>query len=138
MADMRPPSPTAGDYASDKRRTQRVQIAMPIIVRGQTGAQKFEEETNTVTVNVHGGLLLLKTPVNRMQKLSIVNPKTTEEMPCTVVFVGQKESGKTQIGIEFDEPSRLFWKISFPPDDWDPAQRKRPGQLPTPTTPKPK
>jgi hypothetical protein len=98
---------------------------MPIIVRGGTGAKKFEEQAHTIAVSAHGCLLRLTAVVDRAQEISIVNPKTAEELPCTITFVGQKDSGKTEIGLEFVEASPLFWRIAFPPEDWDPSERKR-------------
>ena len=112
--------------SSDRRRTQRVHIAMPIIVRCRDAKPPFEEKTHTVSVNANGCLLRLQAPVVRTQKLLLVNPQTTEELPCTVTFLGKKDSGKTEVGIEFAEASPLFWRISFPPDDWDPSERKKP------------
>jgi len=106
------------------RRTQRVQIAMPVLVRGV----KFEEVTHTVAVNAHGCLVMLKTPVLREDSISVVNPKTAEELPSKVVSVGKPEDGRVPVGIEFTEPSPLFWQINFPPDDWlTSAERKRSG-----------
>jgi hypothetical protein len=115
----------------EQRRTQRVQIAMPVLIRGKNGNQPFEEETQTLVVNAHGCLVLLAMPVARNQQISIVNAKTAEELPCTVAFLGQRENGKTQVGVQFAEPSPLFWRIIFPPEDWDPATRKRPGSSTT-------
>ena len=40
MADMKAPMPAEG---ADRRRSHRVNIAMPILVRGTRGAQRFEE-----------------------------------------------------------------------------------------------
>ena len=97
---------------------------MPVLVRGS----KFEEATNTVAVNAHGCLVMLKTPVLREDQVSLVNPKTAEELPSKVVSLGKSEEGKVPVGIEFGEPSPLFWKINFPPDDWvTSVERKRPG-----------
>jgi hypothetical protein len=125
---------------SDRRRSHRVNITMPILVRGTIGGQNFEESAQTASVNAHGGMLRLAAKVARGQQISLVNPKTTEEMPCTVIFLGQKENGKTEVGVEFSEPSPLFWRIAFPPEDWDPSERKRPGSSaqrpPTPTPPR--
>lgn len=112
--------------SSDRRRTQRVHIAMPIIVRSHEAKPPFEETTQTVSVNANGCLLRLQAAVVRTQKLLLVNPRTTEELPCTVMFLGKKDGGKTEVGIEFAEASPLFWRISFPPDDWDPSERKKP------------
>ena len=124
MADMRAPAPN--EAGSERRRSHRVNIAMPILVRGKTG-QAFQEETHTVSVNAHGCIFRLTAQVRRLQVVAIVNSKTAEELPCKVTFLGQKEAGKTEVGVEFSEPSPLFWRIAFPPEDWDPSERKRPG-----------
>lgn len=129
MAETKASTPGTVKFA-EQRRTQRVRIAMPVLIRGKNGNQSFEEETHTLMVNAHGCLVLLAVPVTRNQQILVVNLKTAEELPCTVVFLGQKEDGKTQVGIEFAEPSPLFWRIIFPPEDWDPATRKRPGSAP--------
>jgi len=124
MADMRAPAPT--EAGPDRRRSHRVNIAMPILVRGKT-TQPFQEQTNTISVSAHGCVFRLAAEVKRLQEIAIVNSKTAEELPCKVTFLGQKESGKTEVGVEFSEPSPLFWRIAFPPEDWDPSERKRPG-----------
>ncbi|HWG58967.1 MAG TPA: hypothetical protein VN661_07955 [Candidatus Acidoferrales bacterium] len=123
MVDIKAPG---GEYA-ERRRTQRVQIAMPVLVRGKSGNKPFEETTQTVSVNAYGGMLRLGTSVSRGQQISIVNPKTAEELPCTVTSLGQRDSNKVEVGFEFSEPSPLFWRIAFPPEDWNPAERKRAG-----------
>jgi hypothetical protein len=104
------------------RRTQRVQISMPVLVRGPN----FHEATSTVAVNAHGCLVLLKTKVVRDDQLSLINPKTAEELPAKVVSLGKPEDGKIPVGVEFEEPSPLFWRINFPPEDWfTSSERKR-------------
>lgn len=120
----------SGDNYPERRRTQRVQIAMPVLVRGKTANKPFEETTQTVSVNAYGGMLRLATTVVRGQQISIVNPKTAEELPCTVTSFGQRDNNKTEVGFEFSEPSPLFWRIAFPPEDWNPAERKRAGRGP--------
>jgi hypothetical protein len=128
----------AADKSSERRRSQRVQIIMPLIVRGTTGSNKFEEEASTVMVNANGCMLMLKAPVVKAQQVSIVNPATTEELPCRVVFLGRKAEGKTEVGLEFAEASPLFWRINFPPEDWNAAERKRPESgAPRPIPPRP-
>jgi hypothetical protein len=127
MADIKPavqgaPPESSG---SERRRTQRVQIAMPVIVRSKDAKPPFEEKALTVSVNANGCLIRIQAVVVRTQKIFLVNPQTTEELPCTVMFVGKKDAGKTEVGLEFSEASPLFWRISFPPEDWDPSERKR-------------
>jgi hypothetical protein len=111
---------------------------MPVVVRGKNGTQTFEEQTVTMAVSAHGCLLRLTAQLTRGQQISLVNPKTAEELPCTVIFLGTKEGGKTEVGVEFVEPSPVFWRISFPPEDWDPSERKRPTNSRPPATPLPR
>jgi len=131
MGDLKSPGPGA-ESASDRRRTHRLQITMPVIVRGGSGAHTFQEETQTVSVNANGCMVRLTAHVTRTQHISIVNPKTAEELPCKVTYIGQRDGNKTEIGLEFSEASPLFWRIAFPPEDWDPSERKRPS-APHPT-----
>lgn len=130
MSETKPSIPGSITAENERRRSQRVNITMRVLVRGKVGGQSFEEESQTTSVNAHGGMIRLAAKVTRSQQISLINPRTTEEMPCTVMFLGQKENGKTEVGVEFIEPSPLFWRIAFPPEDWDPAERKRPGGPP--------
>jgi hypothetical protein len=105
------------------RRTQRLQIAMPVVVRGRN----FKESTNTVAVNAHGCLVLLNAPLVKDDQVFLRNPKTEEELPGKVVSLGKPEDGKVPVGVEFINPAPLFWRINFPPDDWlTSSERKRP------------
>ena len=121
------PGPTTPGYGK-LRRTQRVHILMAVLVRGTSAGKPFQEETKTTTVNAHGCLISLAAPVARGQHVSIVNPKTAEEVECKVAFISENKGSKTEVGLEFTEASPLFWRIGFPPEDWvDSSERKRPG-----------
>jgi hypothetical protein len=126
MANLKEPTNDAkGKIYSEPRRTQRVQIAMSVAVSGIADQKPFQENTKTVTVNANGCLVLLATKVTRGQKLTIINPQTQEELPCTASFLGDIKGNKSEVGLEFSEPSPKFWRIAFPPLDWDPSERKR-------------
>jgi hypothetical protein len=127
VSDTREPAATATNPAI-KRRTQRVQIVMPVRVSGGEGADAFEQLTETATVSAHGCLVHLDRNVIRLQEISIVNPATQQEVRGSVVFIGENTASPKEVGIEFAERSPLFWGITFPPDDWDPADRKLPSQ----------
>jgi PilZ domain len=135
MPEMKAPTPAEN---SDRRRSHRVNIAMPVLVRGKKGTQSFEEEALTISVSAHGCMVRVANPIARGQEISVVNKKTAEELPCTVTFLGQRDSGKTEVAVEFAEPSPLFWRIAFPPEDWDPSERKRSGGPRPPAGPLPK
>ncbi len=126
MAEGKSALASLGESQAERRRSHRVHIAMPVLVRGKKAGQNFEEKTHTISVNAHGCMVKLSTPVTRAQEISIVNTKTAEELPCTVSFIGQRDGGRIEIGVEFAEPSPVFWRIAFPPEDWDPSERKRP------------
>lgn len=126
------PGPTTPGYGK-LRRTQRVHILMSVIVRGTSAGKPFQEETKTTTVNAHGCLLSLAAPVARGQHVSIVNPKTAEEVECKIAYISENKGSKTEVGLEFTEASPLFWRIGFPPEDWvDSSERKRPGSSHSP------
>jgi Fe-S cluster assembly iron-binding protein IscA len=135
MSKLTEPSRDAeGKTYAEPRRTQRVRIGMSVVFSGTDGDKQFEEKTKTITVNANGCLVLLATKVKRGQTLKIINPQTQEELACTVCFLGESRDGKSEVAFEFSEPAPKFWRIAFPPNDWDPAERKRAG-TPTAQTP---
>jgi hypothetical protein len=117
-------TPATGGSESNRRRSQRVVLALGISVssadEGRIAA--FQEETQTLIVNAHGALIMLAAKVEKEQLLRMKNRATRQEQACKVVFVGPVANGKTQIGIEFTSPSPEYWHIAFPPEDWTAAE----------------
>ena len=110
-----------------RHRTTRVRIAIPVFIYGNNeSGPPFKEITQTVEVNANGCLVEIQTPVVKEQPLLLTNLKTDEEIACNVVTLGNFVNGKTEVGLRFAQPSPRFWGIGFPPEDWDPAHRKRP------------
>lgn len=110
-----------------RRRCLRVHIDIPVRIYGHGSNQKpFLEETRTLDVSASGALITLTMSIDRDQKLILTHSKTQEEVECRVAHVGSTEMGRTEVGIEFISPSPRFWHIAFPPDNWNPAERKRP------------
>jgi hypothetical protein len=102
-----------------RRRSMRVLLSVPITVSGKnTSNQEFEEETRTLVVNAHGALISLAARVAAAQEVTLANKATQHTQKCKIVYVGAAQAGKAQMGIEFVKPSRTFWQIDFPPDDW--------------------
>jgi hypothetical protein len=129
----------ADEYGSNRRRTQRVKIAIPIAIRIPRADASFHEEaTETAVVNAHGCLARLAVPLEQGQQIRIINSTSSEEQACAVVWIGKFSEGKTEVGLEFSEPTPRFWRINFPPEDWNPADRKLPTapQMPQPSTSK--
>jgi hypothetical protein len=108
-------------------RTTRVHLAIPVFIYGNKETDKpFKEISQTVEVNANGCLLEMTTPVIKDQHLLLTNMTTNEEMACHVVTLGNVVNGKARVGLRFAQVSPRFWGLSFPPEDWDPAERKRP------------
>jgi hypothetical protein len=119
-----PPTKTAAketNWIADpgRRRSMRVLLSVPIHVRGKNAENKaFTEETRTLVVNAHGALISLAARVVADQSIIVENKATNQILECRVVYLGNSQAGKTQMGIEFSKPSTRFWQIDFPPDDW--------------------
>jgi len=108
-------------------RTTRVLLAIPVFIYGNKESEKpFKETTQTAEVNANGCLVELAAPVVKDQPLLLTNMKTNQEMACHVVTLGTIVNGKALVGLRFAQSSPRFWGLSFPPEDWDPADRKRP------------
>ena len=106
---------------SAQRRSQRVLLAVPLLVTGKRfDSVAFSERTTTVVVSAHGALILLHEPVAIGQVLTLKNVATTEKMNCTVADFNPGNNGVPEVGVEFTHPCPRFWRVSFPPADWTP------------------
>lgn len=95
-------------------------LQVPITVQAETPTgEKVEEETHTVIVNAHGGLMKLKADVMPGQPMILVNPRTKAQQGCRVVRVDQPPGGVSMVAFEFDEAAPQFWPVVFPPQDWN-------------------
>jgi hypothetical protein len=111
-----------------KRRSSRVAIDMPVMVFGQeVNGKVFSEDTRTTVVNAHGALIVFTLEVQIKPSVLLVNKISKMEAQCRVVSQKDTEKGKSELGLEFVEPQPRFWGIAFPPEDWNNADRKRPG-----------
>jgi hypothetical protein len=96
------------------RRSGRVFHKMRVQVKGRGhDGRKFKEVCETVVVNSHGGLLLLKHEIDNGEMLVLVHPETQEEQECRVVFLGDAGDRGQRIGVEFLTPAPRFWGLDF-------------------------
>ena len=98
---------------SNRRRSQRVILSVPVTVSGQGAKGQFTEDTKTLVVNAHGALLTLVVKVSQGQQLGLKSVSNPEPQTCKVV--------QTQVGIEFTKPAPHFWHVAFPPENWTPV-----------------
>lgn len=96
------------------RRSGRVFHKMRVKAQGRDlEGRKFREVCETVVVNSHGGLLLLKNEIEQGEMLVLTNPDTDEELECRVVFLGDAGDKGQRVGVEFLSPSPRFWGLEF-------------------------
>jgi len=107
---------------ANRRRSERVMLQVPVVVEIKTRDGKdVRENTQTVVVNAHGGLLKLKTEVKAGQPILLINERAQLQQACRVVRVETSEAGHSAVAFEFDQPTPHFWPIVFPPSDWGTA-----------------
>ena len=102
-----------------QRRSERVLIDVPVVVCGESIDQlAFEEETFTVTVNAHGALLMLASPVGPGQHVRLINQASHEERDARVAYKGADHAGLSQVAVEFTQACPGFWPVSPAPASW--------------------
>jgi len=124
--------PTGLSKHASQRRSQRVFFRASVIVYGQhPDGGIYSENTHTVIVSAHGAMVMIAAEVQSKERLLLINQQTTQEVECYVASLGELKEGKREVGIGFVEPNPRFWGMNFPPEDWDPALRKKPtGKVP--------
>jgi hypothetical protein len=104
---------------SAQRRSSRVFTRIPVRAMGKSvRGRKFRENSQTIVINAHGGLLYLQEEIAMGADLVLINPVTEEEQECRVVYLGDTSEKGTRVGIEFLSPSPHFWGVDFTPQDW--------------------
>ena len=105
---------TATTEHATPRRSSRVFHKMRVQAEGKAhNGKKFKEVCQTVVVNAHGGLLMLKHEVNNGEMLVISNPETQEEQECRIVYLGEPSDRGQRVGVEFLTPAPHFWGVEF-------------------------
>jgi len=101
----------------DSRRSGRVFHKMRVQAQGRGhNGRKFKESCETVVVNAHGGLLMMKHEIDNGEMLVLTNPLTQEEQECRVVYQGDPSDRGQRIGVEFLTPAPRFWGVEFVPE----------------------
>jgi hypothetical protein len=105
-----------------QRRSSRVFTRIRVSANGKNNqGRKFHENSQTIVINAHGGLLYLQQELNLGADLVLVNPMTEEEQDCRVVYLGDTSEKGTRVGVEFLTPSPHFWGVEFAQQDWHPG-----------------
>jgi protein TonB len=126
-ADSRPSSaaqPVAGQLHSDA-----VSLEVPLKVHGSKvtemvrgvppQTEPFEEQTSSMIVFPHGGVLRMSTTVNAGQMLVLTNLKTRQDAICRVVKVRNYSNSASYVEVEFTHRQPGYWGVYF---DSEPAE----------------
>jgi TonB family protein len=87
------------------------------VVRGAAPhTEPFEEETSSMIVFPHGGVLRMSTSVNAGQMLVLTNLKSRQDAICRVVKVRSYSNSSSYIEVEFTHRQPGFWGVYFESD----------------------
>lgn len=102
-----------------RRRSQRallrIRAKLHLVVQGE----EWVFEGFTETVSPHGALVLMPKALPALTHLVLENCHTGERVPCRVARPAQESEDGFRIPLAFDCPTPNFWKIAFPPTDWN-------------------
>jgi TonB family protein len=77
-------------------------------------SEPFEEETGTMIVFPHGGVLRMSTAVTVSQMLVVTNLKTRQDAICRVIKVRTFSNMQGYVEVEFTHQQPGYWGVHFP------------------------
>src|SRR5260370_12721490 len=81
------------------RRSGRAFHKMRLQAKGRAhDGRKFRETCETVVVNAHGALLLLKHEIDNGETLVLIHPETLEQQECREVYQGEPGGRGQRLG----------------------------------------
>jgi TonB family protein len=92
--------------------------------------EPFEEETGTMIVFPHGGVLRMSTAVTASQMLVVTNLKTRQDAICRVVKVRTFSNMQGYVEVEFTHQQPGYWGVHFPSEGPAPAAAPAIGTAP--------
>jgi hypothetical protein len=102
-----------------RRRTQRILARFALHVSGELQDGKlFQEASFTTAIYADGGLLQLRNPVRKGQRLKLLQESTGQMEVCTVAQVESIPGRFISARVQFSKPHPEFWHVAFPPEDW--------------------
>ncbi len=124
-APQRPAAPSGPTLRADA-----LSLEVPVKVHGsrvtEVGrgvapqTEPFEEETGTMIVFPHGGVLRMSTAVTASQMLVVTNLKTRQDAICRVIKVRTFSNMQGYVEVEFTHQQPGYWGVHFPSEG--PAQ----------------
>jgi protein TonB len=125
-------------------RSDAVSLDVPVRVHGSKvkdvvlgttpHTEPFEEQTSTMIIFSHGGVLRMNTHVGVGQMLVLTNLKTRQDAICRVLKVRPNPNLAAYVEVEFTNPQPGYWGVSFPSDDEAPSPKSA-APAPSPVEP---
>lgn len=105
----------------ERRRSQRVIVRVPVILKIVVAGKPVRTNAVTVSVNDHGAMVQCVRTFPGESSVEVENDRTGEKIQCRVTRAPIENTEGYLIPLEFSAPSPTFWRISFPPRDWKPG-----------------
>jgi len=94
----------------DRRLTRRVEVQIPLSVQGEGPIRNsFCEDTRTISINAHGGLMSIQMPVLPGQRLLVTNHGNEKTEEALIVWAHPKSPSGMNIGFRFSSAKPQFW-----------------------------
>ncbi len=119
-------TPVAGSSKLAQRRSQRVTLALPVLVTSLEPRVPFQETCETIAISVHGCSVRAPRSLETGVPVRLELPSGKRSATGRVVMGGRRtKDGKSwEIGLELDPPSNL-WGIAFPSAEANTAPFRR-------------
>ena len=96
-------------------RSQQAFLRIPVILTGRDASgNEFREEACTLILLPQGAVIPMRQKVRTGERLTLSIPERQKEVACEVFGVQPGPDGKMHVEIEFPEPQRSMWPVSFP------------------------
>jgi hypothetical protein len=123
------------EYNRPERRSQRVMLKAPVVILTQGADNKtMFEETQTITVNVDGAMIVSRLKFEAGQIITLLNSRTGEEAPCRVVYLSPRQTENREVASSswsrvFSSGASLFLLLTGRPKTRSERQQKSIQQL---------
>jgi hypothetical protein len=119
--------------SKERRRSERLFEALPLIVRGtDLLGQPFEERTSTLSFNLHGCQYTSKHHLPRNSWVTLELPDAHSNIRARVAWVQRPHSIREffQVAVELERPTNV-WKQAPLPENWLKAEAQFPSHFPS-------
>jgi len=96
-------------------RSQQAFLRIPVILTGRDeSGSEFREETCTLILLPQGAVIPMRKKVRAGERMMLSVPARQKEVACDVFGALPGPDGKLLVEVEFPEPQKSMWPVSFP------------------------